>query len=378
MMFLYTSSHFSLLDGSQTLLGVLATIVILCVILNANNPIHSILSSVREKISTTITDIAKEVVDQIRDDVRYLLLRIREKGDEPEDGEVKKGLPIILINEIQPIENRCNTEFDKIKGKYLNHCEYISETEEQTSAPIYTFLFCLIVFICEELLYYPNIIGKDQLMTFLLSFVLLSCVLWTSLWGFFIGRTRLKTDREKKTSPIVPMNWTRWLYKAGTCIGLFLVLYVLFIWAYSHFNISLLIDAFPIIAIGLIIISSVPFWGLRGLRRFNIKHNNYSKTFIFSHFSNITLLSIIYAFIVYFLSSMMKEIPLFINSPTWAEDIRGTLKFIIIMFVIINGLVLPFCMVLFRYNHCIRIAYKDVSYHKNNFQREIDEYKKKL
>lgn len=177
---------FELLGSSQTFLGTLATLVILCIFHNDNNFIYKILEAVRADFQEEINKLRMHIrFENITRTAEYKLLIFFVNDPRSDLNKKQEGTKLLteiakIQQELQfkygvPLETEGDTQFEKIKT-----------AKEQVIAPLYTFGLCVLIFIFDELLRMPQIKYNDFLCSILIAFIVISFFYWVWIWIKFI------------------------------------------------------------------------------------------------------------------------------------------------------------------------------------------------
>ena len=162
------------LGGSQTFLGVLATIIVMCVLKGDSNFIFKILTLIKEQMAENLKNVSADVnFDRLHNDSDYKLLRIllgNKKQLTPQ--QIEEG--VTLLNDVNIWKSSFQVESAKPDLQGIDH--------ELTLAPLYTFLFVLVVFFFDEFLRSDVVPFNDFLVSVLTFFTLLSSVYWLGQW----------------------------------------------------------------------------------------------------------------------------------------------------------------------------------------------------
>ena len=171
----------SLLGGSQTFLGIIATLTILCILHNDGNFITKMLSLVYDRIKKEIGELSKKVKVAQSDSTEWKLLMLFLSNDKQDE----------LHEEGARVMRDINSRIDEKSIEYMGlevtnkpFWDHVSTCSEHIMAPFYSFLYCLLVFIYDEVLR-SGIPGKDWILSSLAIFTFFSFVLWTLVWTHF-------------------------------------------------------------------------------------------------------------------------------------------------------------------------------------------------
>lgn len=174
------SETINLLGGSQTFLGVIATLTILCILHNDGNFITKMLSLVFERIKKQIGILSK--IKIVLPESTEMKLLVRFLSEEKQDDLHDEGARLLrnINNEI----DAKSIEYMGLESTNKPFLERVSTCSEHIMAPFYSFLFCLIVFIYDEVLR-SSIPYKDMILSSLAIFTFFSFVFWTLIWIHF-------------------------------------------------------------------------------------------------------------------------------------------------------------------------------------------------
>ncbi len=345
-----------LLSHSSSFFGVLVTLVVLCVFANNNNFIHTILKSIKD-------DQIKPQIDKLEIDTDFQSVKqttdykIFQKAIKGEDGyclkpeQMKQALSLDL--EIQ-------AEFDKFRGTLTptilkpayDTLETIKQSKEQVMAPLYSLLVCLAVFVCDEILHVIPF-SRDILITFLSTLIFISYffwgVIWFSLW------------RDTYNSLIVTKKPNRFTYKLKNLVK--------FCERINYRKgLRLLIEIDIIVILTIVLCAINPVWiritlyatslliPLFAIAAYRVsRHSNlgiYSYDFLFKHFCVISLLSLM----VTMTFAIGASHHILVDEMLFGYENCNLLKYSILVFIILNGLILPFIMPYWGYKYVLEFA----------------------
>lgn len=191
----------SLLGGSQTFLGIIATLTILCILHNDGNFITKMLSLVYDRIKKEIGELSKKVKVAQSDSTEWKLLMLFLSNDKQDE----------LHEEGARVMRDINSRIDEKSIEYMGlevtnkpFLDHVSTCSEHIMAPFYSFLYCLLVFIYDEVLR-SGIPGKDWILSSLAIFTFFSFVLWTLVWTHFfrsnsVGYQHIQRPKKSVTS----------------------------------------------------------------------------------------------------------------------------------------------------------------------------------
>jgi hypothetical protein len=366
----------AILGQSQTFFGVLTTLVILCTIFTDSNFLNKIIEKIRDEMkaySKKSCDEYRESLERNNAEVEEnIKLRIdaftlRSERDNSERDNIAAAnavLDNIRLVEVS-LENSI-TELEKNRDRLFSK----SEMDEQISTPLYAFLFCLVVFLCDELTLSLRVF-QDWVTTLLYIFTSLSFALCTSLWYFYYLRTSaeefFKPKEEYTMREAANKNIGTMLLYSILFFGIFLGIYTI-----ASFYIKLT-EVFYGAALSLFC-----FWGVLSISYVSIKelttkYNDYTKMFIFRHFIYLLAVSVIFS-LVLTLVSIFNIVPIYFD----AFSNSGILKFMLIFFVLVNGIGFPFVLPIIRYSRYKKYIKNEIAQMKTAFSQKEKEVNEKL
>ena len=351
-----------ILSQSETFLGVLLTLNVLCIYAERNNNfILRLLTEQSQKFKESLSQIKDRLDQRIKD---FKQSKEYTKIDNIASGKTKASSETVTeANSIkfQYSENLNNLQTD------LSSCyatmDSIEKANEQFRAPLFTLLFGLFVFAINQ-----ACCGiEDKTVSILRSaiwvFSILSCVYWLSIWIGFIGRSitssgknRPETIWNRIDNNVGPK--TGGAIKMGICATIFgLVLTTSDISAIEQWLCNLIVIALAIIPICLIGIWREVMCAIKG--RYSVMH-------MIGHLVAFVIYSIVIA-VLY----------------TWegngiADGIFNNITFltnIIIYFVLLNGLICPFLFPYLKYRKPYNKAIMDLNEQSRNFDIAIENFR---
>ena len=155
------------LGYSQTFLGVLASLFVVCIVLNPNNFIYNILKNIENRIQDEIKDYDNNVsnfnkIENLENEFGYRFLVQYINNNDEKDITGKKNES--LTKKAMEKEMEIRTRFNQLKSRSSDEIirpafEILNGilTSEKTSkewviAPLYALFCCIVLFICDELL----------------------------------------------------------------------------------------------------------------------------------------------------------------------------------------------------------------------------------
>ncbi|MDR1056534.1 MAG: hypothetical protein LBL90_12105 [Prevotellaceae bacterium] len=373
MLVFYTSNvDHELLGHTQNLIGILTTVIVLCIIVNANNFMYLILDHISKQIKNGIEEDMENSQSKITttiNSLKTLLLKNIDNWKEQIGGETQSSLN--FFDSLEILGEKQTSLFSKMEKKREKLFGFMPKAEEHSSAPMYTFFYCIIILLINEMYYIAsNVAFREYLAAFLFAFISLSLLFWIAIWIYYFKRTKIeilldenaplkKIYRVKKPTPgklaVKPI------------ISLFLFTTVISITCYFS---SLNIFWFFIIAI----VISIPGIGFISLRKFHKTYTNYTKFFFLSHLFYVFIITILFSFILWIILSLKDYYSggIDLNEMFTSEGKLLLIQVIIIGFTILNGLILPFVLTLIRYYHYKVYFNKESAILSNEFENEID------
>lgn len=357
------------LGDSQTFLGTIATLTILCVFSeqDSSNFIVSVLKGIRERIEKQIRQLKENTSMELPDSIQLLQYFLGNANVESELNN--KGVQI--LREIFVKENELKAQYTmNVEFKKDELFEQIKKSEEQFLAPLYSFLFCLVIFVFDELLR-VHFVGKEWLVSGMALFTFYSYLFWLIIWiKFFVIHRAGYKKREKTFIPERLMK--RWneislLVRHWGCsksftlrLACFLLFFVVCFLLAAHCNSKI---SMFILVVGL----SIPVL-IKGYSRVNcfFDEEDYSHLFLVGHFVAIFILSFLLAIVIHLFvdyDHSFKSLLIPYENFLW-------MKYSVLCFALLNGIVFPFLFPFLCYNSLYIHAKKTARMTK----REQDEF----
>ena len=358
-----------LLGSSQTFLGTLATLIVLCIFSNENNFIYQMLKKVVENFQDEIKLLQINTdFKNITDSSDYKLLTHVVK--DPDEDIQLKNEGIKLKSKISNCKLNLQLEYAPVESYGDRQIEDIENSREQILAPLYTFGFCMMMFVFDEIfrVVAPNVHGLCC--SALAVFIAFSYIFWTFIWGGFISKNyrrkpqdAYKENRCKEKLVMWAKKW-KWhvTYRGGIVVLLVVTIVLFFLTAYlSHVY-------YPYA----IVVSFVLPFLFMGRWKMFVRKNNYSYMFVFKHFLCILFLAILLCWL-FFHFFLVEEngYELFSYSLYW-------FKASIFVFIFFNGLIFPFLMPYLCYSSIYREARNKVRLSKEKAAKMEEEIKRDL
>lgn len=345
----------SFLGSSQTFVGILATLVILCISRNDNNFIYEVLKDIKsqiveytKKIKPTITLDSVKVTSEYKSIFLFTQNeKYRETNKDLYD-ECSKA-----IGNIDLARFELQSKITNWDNNVINFAAAIENRKEQQKGPMFAFAYSIVVFIFDELLRCQYVTYNDELLCILSLFTLYVSLYWIIKWLTFMLKddyaTTKSSDGESKSRFKLFRKFVSLKNKWQFLIHLFLTFLLLYgVVQYTYLMTEtteicffLLSCLGPFIAIGLIHI----------FRKENHTDERVTMHYVY-HFFYMLFLSIgISIFTKEYFSSIVKVIPF--------QDSQYLfwLKAIVIGFVLCVGLLCPFICTLLKYNMVYVRAY---------------------
>lgn len=365
----------SLLGGSQTFLGIIATLTILCILHNDGNFITKMLSLVYDRIKKEIGELSKKVKVAQSDSTEWKLLMLFLSNDKQDE----------LHEEGARVMRDINSRIDEKSIEYMGlevtnkpFLDHVSTCSEHIMAPFYSFLYCLLVFIYDEVLR-SGIPGKDWILSSLAIFTFFSFVLWTLVWTHFfrsnsvgyqhIQRPKKICDFLKKCSSFVGE-----LGNIGTS-GVRIMVCVFFL----------------LLALGVIgFFTGLSEWGAKavlvmalllpglfiGFAKYLAKEGKpeYTHVVIASHIFIAWVVSMVFAFLIHGTVDYFPHL----EGCLFEYDSLMLLKFFILFFALMNGIIFPFLFPYISYMALYGDVKRKVALAKEDVAKMHEENNQKL
>lgn len=349
----------NLLGSSQTFVGVLLTLNVLCIFLDKeNNFILNLLNAQNRRLVSKLVKLEKSIISEIRNF---------------QNSEEYKTVNSIASNK-SDYQESVSDKAQKLNYKtyvtIFNYQSHVSESyspiekiekyREQVLAPIYSLAFGLVIFVLDEIGRFVK--SPDNIFIFtIFVFTIVSITYWITIWGTFINHSSKEHEEGE-----APTWWTRLDNKTGVIFGS-IVKYIV-----SGSLCILAIRFLPwhlMNQYGVVIMSVgsflLPITIIGGLRMWvcNIK-GYYSYMHVLGHMVAIA----VYAVIIGILFDIV--FPLSLDNLDILVNVKW-LRLVISCFLLLNGVLLPF---LLPYYRCSRIFIGK----RNEIQNSYDKIKKKI
>lgn len=346
------SETISLLGESQTFLGIIATLTILCILHKGGNFIREILLLVRKRLQKQIEKLGGIKVSQPEWTEWKLLMFFL--SEEKKDDLHEEGVRV--MRDINSSYDAKSIEYMELQNTNKLVLNPVSTYSEYIMAPFYSFLYCLLVFVYDEMLR-SSIPGKEWMLSSLVIFTFFSFVLWTMIWVHFfrinsVGYHHIQRPKKlcaflKRCSSFVErqgyiravlMRILTWV------LILLLALTVMAYWSGIHE-----------LGAKVILVTALLFPGLFiGFAKYLAKEGKpeYTHVLIASHAVIAWIVSVFLALIIHLAVDNFPRLDICLfeyNSLMW-------LKFFILFFALMNGIIFPFLFPYISY----MVLYEDV------------------
>lgn len=362
----------TILNNSESFLGALISIIVLCIFLTKNNnflfeiieDIYETIVCTKENIENSLRDI--EDLTSKFDDLLNRATKIKKNESNQLRDTISSSLYSLNIYNtelsiIQPI-------FDPIQSKKFGY----QRPFELTLAPLFSLLLGILIFFL-DFLSLENAIDLDFISVFILIFTTISICYSFSIWFTYVKKERLKFSpdlKEKNKFYVNKINIPRKVIKIMTPVIIFLFLWILIIGFFyaNKSNYWKYICDYKLIFLMITTGVSIPGIGLIRLNKFNNKYQNYPVLFIFSHFFYFAVLSVLLAFLYNWINYNYLPTNLGLLDGFFNHYI-SLIRIIFFSYILLNGLILP---VIFP----IIISYVDKIGAENIRKKAIKERKK--
>ncbi len=326
----------SFLNDSKTFVGVLSTIVLMCVLIGDNNFIYKILKTTVNQIqnkykdkTTKINKAIKDILDfgELTGNAQYKVVILW--ADENNARSSDDALKIETLNLIRDVQNKCQ----QFRFKYIKpvpralNINNKPKDQEHFLAPLYCFFFTIIIFVFDEVLRTKQFPYNDFFISVLSVFTFISYLYWGRLWcsysvHLFNGRNKKNVMGKKGNS----------LLRKILLMFLLMVVSIIVI----HCNPTQIVLNRIIYFLFVIIIPSIIVCNILGMDYESDKNEPQYSQLLF-HLAILFIVSIIFAGFSFFCFNYfdsMKSMWLSYSNCVY-------LKMACILFILINGLLCP-------------------------------------
>lgn len=334
----------TLLGNSQTFFGVLATLVILCIFHDGNNFIYralrEIFVSLRKKLSELESE-SNEFVQRLddNDEIKKFKQLIKNKGTDFYRIDMKLlSEGTTLLDNVELARIKIFSYLDGYKSLVEFWRKHSLRNSESLLSSLFVFLYCLVVFALDEEGNSPGVI------TFLWLFTALSFSFLSSIWYHYWKRTKPKFNKHKFHPELSKKSVLQILLKY---ICYFLVVFVcsVIILIISHWMKS---SGCGYILLIFLFISAL-LLGNKEILHFSLNPKRYTKIFLILHFIYLFCFSWLLVVVFYGVDRLLlplvaERLPDFHLDDFQSFFLKGGLKISVFIFVLLNGVVFPFCI----------------------------------
>lgn len=365
----------SLLGGSQTFLGIIATLTILCIFHNDGNFITKMLSLVYDRIKKEIGELSKKVKVAQSDSTEWKLLMLFLSNDKQDE----------LHEEGARVMRDINSRIDEKSIEYMGlevtnkpFLDHVSTCPEHIMAPFYSFLYCLLVFIYDEVLR-SGIPGKDWILSSLAIFTFFSFVLWTLVWTHFFRSNSVGYQHIQR-----PKKICDFLKKCSSFVGE--------LGNIGASGVRIMVCVFfLLLALGVIgFFTGLSEWGAKavlvmalllpglfiGFAKYLAKEGKpeYTHVVIASHIFIAWVVSMVFAFLIHGTVDYFPHL----EGCLFEYDSLMLLKFFILFFALMNGIIFPFLFPYISYMALYGDVKRKVALAKEDVAKMYEENNQKL
>lgn len=351
------------LGGSQTFVGVLATVIVMCVLAGENNFIYKILSLIKAQMADNLKNVSSDInFSKLNNNSDYKLLKMLMSANNNISGQLKAEGGI-LLSRISLWKS--TFQIENVKP----HLQ--GEDREISLAPLYTFLFVLVVFLYDELLRSSMIPFNDYMVSSLTFFTLFSYVYWGCKWVTYVidlfrnnGNRTYNLLSDGNLSRIMQIVHFTLFKNDWIRIGYEIAWFIFIASMLTFFNVSGTILTVDLTVCGVVFPLVVE--GFYHLHPAEKKVSDLDKGYrsTLNHFGRFLFMSILVA-TVYFLMSCY--IPAFKGMLITYNGLHW-LKIFTVGFVILNGLVVPSVLPF----HSYRLLSRQVMKKPQKMQERVD------
>ena len=365
----------SLLGGSQTFLGIIATLTILCILHNDGNFITKMLSLVYDRIKKEIGELSKKVKVAQSDSTEWKLLMLFLSNDKQDE----------LHEEGARVMRDINSRIDEKSIEYMGlevtnkpFLDHVSTCSEHIMAPFYSFLYCLLVFIYDEVLR-SGIPGKDWILSSLAIFTFFSFVLWILVWTHFFRSNSVGYQHIQR-----PKKICDFLKKCSSFVGE--------LGNIGASGVRIMVCVFfLLLALGVIgFFTGLSEWGAKavlvmalllpglfiGFAKYLAKEGKpeYTHVVIASHIFIAWVVSMVFAFLIHGTVDYFPHL----EGCLFEYDSLMLLKFFILFFALMNGIIFPFLFPYISYMALYGDVKRKVALAKEDVAKMHEENNQKL
>lgn len=363
------------LGESQTFIGVLASLIVLCVLLDTGNFIHRILDEIKERIKEEIDKLDNatgfDSIDEVsyESDYKLLVRHIKELKSKEDSGSISYSEKEALSKAVN-MELTLNMKFASLKakasGSFLqparNLLNEISLSREQVLAPCYALLSCLIVFFCDEI-----IVEFSQMSDFIVSFLIFFCVFsfifWFTVWTLFLKGIQfvnaLQSEEQQHNGNLV-LKYFNW----KITLLVFPIFYILCLLGSAFINI-VWIHRLIAFVVGIIIpVLAMAFIKSKNHKRFGV----YTYEFCFQHFLGLSIMALFFALI----TVLACYISISTRNICFSYQNLFALKVFFQILIFFLGLVCPFIIPYYGLKKVLKLVKKESINHEGSMKSDLE------
>lgn len=348
----------NLLENSQTFLGVLLTLNVLCIFYEKHN----------QESSNFILRMLHDLKQKLSDRIQNLLIESDKTKKEFFDSDDYKSVEKLCsdMTKSQQIRDEANAlRMSASLGLYAQsskiteteaRIDYIEHSNEQIRGPFYSLIFGVVIFVIDEIFHFEGTLSPYLLFgTYV--FTILSSVYWLIIWITFFVHT--SKPPHKMTGRGAILEWIdRKLGVIWGSIAKFILCGII----YTIVLIYVPIDEFPVwlqtLIIGGAFTIPITLIGVWRMVACPVK-GNYSLIHVSGHLIGFILFSILIGGITACLGLHNVSNSLFFLN-------NRLLTLIIVIFVLLVGLVLPFVLPYVKYQTLYNINESEIKRDKEN------------
>lgn len=187
----------SLLNDSTTFIGTLTTLVVLCIV-SKGNFIHEILEELKSAVEGNIKDLKGRLLTPMvleSEDYEEFTRKVNSMSN-PQDNLNARNLSWKIRLLVKKFDSSILATTFKKTQAYIDEAH---NSREQFLSPHYSFLFCLLLFLCDEIVCYADSYAVSLWVgVFLVSFITYSYILLSAIWIMYIKRFGLWCKADSK------------------------------------------------------------------------------------------------------------------------------------------------------------------------------------
>jgi len=355
------------LGDSATFLGVLLTLNVLCVFYNpSGNFILGTLISQKDRFKKRLSRLQRQLLEKKKafmesDDY----LTVKQIADS--DNQSAQDAFALQFRSSQTING-----FSIDISSYYGKMEQVEKSNEQFNAPLFSLFFGLIVFICDELITF-RLSWMPEIVFTLYILTALAIIYWSLMWGSFIFRQSAPSSDPEELLLLDERLGICFgsLLKYILCCGLYYV--ALKYWIDGDAGCRLYPAMEATVTSCVMLVAAVGMITVIGLFRFiycRVK-GKYSSAHVLGHLLGFSVFAMLIAIITASCGN-----PKLIHAGFF--DNEHVLKFAIVLFVLINGVLAPFICPYLKYSWYFLTARSSLRGLKKNMDERIEKFNKEF